>query len=198
MAERTRLIGPLSLCVLRLAVAQARAWADEGRPLAIAVNVSAINLDDEEFVGHVKHILEESGVAPDLIELEVTETALMRDPERAQAAIRAFSDLGVRVSIDDFGTGYSSMTYLRRLAVAKIKIDKSFVIDMGISRNDSVIVRSIIDLGHSLGLKVVGEGVESADSMAALASLGCDYAQGYHLARPLEAEAFDAWRRANP
>ena len=198
LAERTRLIGPLSLCVLRLAAAQARAWADEGRPLAIAVNVSAANLDDEEFVGHVKHILDESGVSPDLIELEVTETALMRDPERAQAAIRAFSELGVRVSIDDFGTGYSSMTYLRRLAVAKIKIDKSFVMDMGISRNDSVIVRSIIDLGHSLGLKVVGEGVESADSMAALASLGCDYAQGYHLARPLEVEAFDAWRRANP
>ncbi len=198
LAERTRLIGPLSLYVLRLAVAQARAWADSGRPLAIAVNVSAINLDDGEFVSHVEHVLKASGVSPDLIELEVTETALMRDPERAQAAIGALSDLGIRVAIDDFGTGYSSLTYLRRLAVAQIKIDKSFVMDMGISRNDSVIVRSIIDLGHSLGLKVVGEGVETADSMAALASLGCDYAQGYHLARPLEPAAFDAWRRANP
>ena len=197
LAERTRLIGPLTLCVLRLAVTQVRAWVDQGWPLTIAVNVSAVNLDDEEFVGRVEHILKESGVSSDLIEIEVTETALMRDPERAQAAIRALSDLGVCVSIDDFGTGYSSMAYLRKLAVAQIKIDKSFVMDMGVSRNDSVIVRSIIDLGHSLGLRVVGEGVETAESMAALASLGCDYAQGYHLARPLEPEAFDAWRRAN-
>ncbi len=198
LAERTRLIEPLSLYVLRTAAVQARAWADAGRPLPIAVNISAINLGDGEFVGHVERILTDAGVSPDLIELEVTETALMRDPECAEAVIRALSNLGVRVSIDDFGTGYSSMAYLRKLTVARIKIDKSFVMDMGVNRNDGVIVRSIIDLGHSLGLKVVGEGVETADAMAVLASLGCDYAQGYHLARPMDAEAFDAWRQANP
>ena len=197
LAERTHLIGPLTFHVLRLAATQARAWVEQGRPLPIAVNVSAINLDDGGFVDSVERILKGVGVAAGLIELEVTETALMRDPERAQAAIQALSKLGVHVAIDDFGTGYSSMTYLRKLAVAKIKIDKSFVMDMGVSRNDSVIVRSIIDLGHSLGLKVVGEGVETADTMAVLASLGCDYAQGFHLARPMDAEAFDAWRQEN-
>ena len=197
LAERTHLIGPLTFHVLRLAATQARAWAQQGRPLPIAVNVSAINLDDGGFVDSVARILKDVGVAAGLIELEVTETALMRDPERAQAAIQALSELGVHVAIDDFGTGYSSMTYLRKLAVAKIKIDKSFVMDMGVSRNDSIIVRSIIDLGHSLGLKVVGEGVEAADTMAVLASLGCDYAQGFHLARPMDAEAFDAWWQKN-
>ena len=195
LAERTHLMGPLTFYVLRLAATQARAWAEQGRPLPIAVNVSAVNLDDNEFVESVGRTLQNAGVASELIEFEVTETALMRDPERAQAAIQALSELGVRVAIDDFGTGYSSMTYLRKLAVAKIKIDKSFVMDMGVSRNDSVIVRSIIDLGHSLGLKVVGEGVETAEAMAVLASLGCDYAQGFHLARPMDAQAFDAWRQ---
>lgn len=197
LAERTHLIGPLTFHVLRLAATQARAWAEQGRPLPIAVNVSAINLDDGGFVESVEHILKDVGVAAGLIELEVTETTLMRDPERARAAIQALNELGVHVAIDDFGTGYSSMTYLRKLAVAKIKIDKSFVMDMSVSRNDSVIVRSIIDLGHSLGLKVVGEGVETADTMAVLASLGCDYAQGFHLARPMDAEAFDAWWQQN-
>ena len=197
LAERTHLMGPLTFHVLRLAAMQARAWAEQGWPLPIAVNVSAANLDDGGFVGGVERLLKDVGVAASQIELEVTETALMRDPERARAAIQALSDLGVHVDIDDFGTGYSSLTYLRKLAVAKIKIDKSFVMDMGVSRNDSVIVRSIIDLGHSLGLKVVGEGVETADAMAVLASLGCDYAQGFHLARPMDAEAFDAWRQKN-
>jgi EAL domain-containing protein (putative c-di-GMP-specific phosphodiesterase class I) len=197
LAERTHLIGPLTFHVLRLAATQARAWAEQGRPLPIAVNVSAINLDDGGFVDSVDHILKDVGVAAGLIELEVTETTLMRDPERARAAIQALNELGVRVAIDDFGTGYSSMTYLRKLAVAKIKIDKSFVMDMSVSRNDNVIVRSIIDLGHSLGLKVVGEGVETADTMAVLASLGCDYAQGFHLARPMSAEAFEAWWQQN-
>ena len=197
LAERTHLIRPLTFHVLRLAATQARAWAEQGRPLPIAVNVSAIDLDDGEFVDSVERILKDAGVAASQIELEVTETALMRDPERARAAIQALSGLGVHVAIDDFGTGYSSMSYLRKLAVAKIKIDKSFVMDMGVSSNDSVIVRSIIDLGHSLGLKVVGEGVETADTMAVLASLGCGYAQGYHLARPMDAEAFDAWRQKN-
>ncbi len=193
LAERTDLIGPLTFFVLRQAATQARAWAERGRRLAVAVNVSAVSLSDSGFADRVERILQEAGVAPGLIELEVTETALMRDPERAQAAIRALSGFGVHVAIDDFGTGYSSMAYLRRLAVAKIKIDKSFVMDMGVSRNDSVIVRSIIDLGHSLGLKVIGEGVESAETMAILAGLGCDYAQGFHIARPMGAEAFDTW-----
>ena len=197
LAERTRLIGPLTFYVVRAAARQARAWRDAGRPLAIAVNISAINLEDAQFADHVAQILQDVGVDPDMIECEVTETALMRDPDLARKTIEALSKIGVRVSIDDFGTGYSSMTYLRKLAVAAVKIDKSFVIDMGVSRNDTVIVRSVIDLGHNLGLKVIGEGVENAETMAALTSLGCDFAQGYHLTRPLDAEAFDAWRRTH-
>ena len=197
LAERTRLIKPLTLEVLRQAARQARIWHDAGVPLPIAVNVSAINLDDVDFVEQVGQTLKEAGTPPGLIELEVTETALMRDPERARLCIQHLNALGVRMSIDDFGTGYSSMAYLRKLAVAKIKIDKSFVLDMGVNRNDSVIVRSIIDLGHSLGLKVVAEGVENAESLSTLTSLGCDFAQGYHLARPLAVSAFDAWRQGH-
>lgn len=198
LAERTRLIRPLSLAVLKMATRQARKWLDEGQPLPIAMNVSTANLDDENFVGQVKQIVRTLSLPPGLIEFEVTETALMDKPERAQLSIQQLADAGVRVSIDDFGTGYSSMAYLRKLAVAKIKIDKSFVTDMHVNRNDTVIVRSIIDLGHSLGLKVVGEGVENAESLAMLADLGCDFAQGYHMARPLAVEAFEVWRANHP
>lgn len=197
LAERTRLIKPLTFEVLRQAALQARVWHDAGVPLPIAVNVSAINLDDMDFVEQVGRLLQEAGTPKGLIELEVTETALMRDPERARLCIQHLNELGVRMSIDDFGTGYSSMAYLRKLAVAKIKIDKSFVLDMGVNRNDSVIVRSIIDLGHSLGLKVVAEGVENAESLSTLTHLGCDFAQGYHLARPLDITAFNLWRQAH-
>ena len=193
LAERTRLIKPLSLEVVRQAARQARLWADAGHPLPIAVNVSAVNLDDLTFVEQVGALLQTAGTPPGLIEFEVTETALMRDPERARQSIQQLHEMGVRMSIDDFGTGYSSMAYLRKLAVAKIKIDKSFVLDMGVSRNDSVIVRSIIDLGHSLGLKVVAEGVETAESLATLTGFGCDFAQGFHLAHPLDIDAFDQW-----
>jgi len=196
LAESTRLIKPLTLDVLRQAIRQARLWMDAGRPLPIAVNVSVVNLDDPGFVEELNRLLQAAAIPRGLIELEITETALMRDPERARSCIQQLADMGVRVSIDDFGTGYSSMTYLRKLAVAKIKIDKSFVLDMGVSRNDSVIVRSIIDLGHSLGLKVVAEGVESAESLQVLTNLGCDFAQGYHFAKALEVSALEAWMAA--
>jgi EAL domain-containing protein (putative c-di-GMP-specific phosphodiesterase class I) len=166
---------------------------DTGMPLAVAVNISAINLQDQDFPTEVENLLREYQVPASMLELEVTETAIMTDPLRAMENITRLSDLGVQVSIDDFGTGYSSMAYLKKLLVAKIKIDKSFVMDMHRDSNDAVIVRSTIDLGHNLGLKVVAEGVEDQEAWDRLKALGCDAAQGYHMSKPLPAEKFLQW-----
>lgn len=193
LAEECDLIKPLTQEVQRLALRQCRQWLDAGMPLAVAVNISAINLQDPDFPDQVDGMLRESQVPAGMLELEVTETAIMTDPLRAMQNIARLSEMGVQVSIDDFGTGYSSMAYLKKLLVATIKIDKSFVMDMHRDSNDAVIVRSTIDLGHNLGLKVVAEGVEDQQSWDRLKALGCDAAQGYHMSKPLPAEQFLRW-----
>ncbi len=193
LAEEGGLIKPLTQEVLRLALRQCKQWQDDGMPLAVAVNISAINLQDPEFPVQVEVQLRESLVPASMLELEVTETAIMTDPLHAMDNITRLSGMGIQVSIDDFGTGYSSMAYLKKLLVAKIKIDKSFVMDMHRDSNDAVIVRSTIDLGHNLGLKVVAEGVEDQQSWDKLKALGCDAAQGYHMSKPLPTEQFLQW-----
>ncbi len=193
LAEESGLIKPLTLEVLHLALRQCKQWLDIDMPLAVAVNISAINLQDPDFPGQVDGLLRETLVPADMLELEVTETAIMTDPLHAMENIARLSEMGVQVSIDDFGTGYSSMAYLKKLLVAKIKIDKSFVMDMHKDSNDAVIVRSTIDLGHNLGLKVVAEGVENQQAWDRLRALGCDAAQGYHMSKPLPAEQFLQW-----
>lgn len=194
-AEETGLIRPLTEAIMRQAVAQAASWLKDGMPFQIAVNVSAINIQDDKFADQVEEILEQYNLPADLIELELTESAIMSEPKKAINCIKQLRNFGVQVSIDDFGTGYTSMSQLKELLVAKIKIDRSFVTDMMMNHNDAVIVRTTVDLGHSLGFKVVAEGVEDQATWDQLEDLGCDSAQGFHMARPLAPEAFTAWLR---
>ncbi len=164
-----------------------------GRHLTVAVNLSARSLLDADLVGDVARALAESGVRPSTLVLEITETSVMSDAEYAMRVLNRLSSMGVTLAIDDFGTGYSSLSYLKRLPVDEVKIDKSFVLNMHDDENDAVIVRSIIDLGRNLGLRVVAEGVETASAWDALRDMGCDIAQGYFVSRPLPSERFTAW-----
>jgi diguanylate cyclase (GGDEF)-like protein len=193
LAERTGLIGPLTRYVLDAALAQARTWLDAGRPLPIPVNLSARNLHDEHFAEQIAELLAARAVPAALLELEVTESAIMIDPARARQTLEQVSALGVRLSIDDFGAGFTSLSQLASLPISEIKIDRWFVMTMADDPSTAVIVRSLIDLGHNLGLTLVAEGVETEKTLTALAGLGCDVAQGYHLSRPITADAFDAW-----
>jgi EAL domain-containing protein (putative c-di-GMP-specific phosphodiesterase class I) len=193
LAEHTGLIGALTRSVLGTALAQARRWADAGRPIAVSVNLSVRNLLDDDLPDQVGELLALHGVAPELLELEVTETAIMTDPVRAQDVLERLTLLGIRVSIDDFGAGYTSLGHLKNLPVSELKIDRSFVTDMTEDAGRALIVQSVVNLGHNLGLTLVAEGVETEDALAALAGLGCDVAQGYLMSRPVTADAFDVW-----
>jgi diguanylate cyclase (GGDEF)-like protein len=198
LAELSGLIKPLTQQVLRLAMKQIREWSIQGYHFPIAVNISAINLQDRNFPESVALLMAEYDVPSHRLELEVTETAIMTEPIVAIENIRKLSELGILMSIDDFGTGYSSMAYLQKLLVAKIKIDKSFVMEMGTHENDEVIVRSTINLAHNLGLKAIAEGVETQAAWDKLRDLGCDSAQGYFMSKPLTATHFLDWVRTSP
>jgi diguanylate cyclase (GGDEF)-like protein len=193
LAERTGLINPLTRHILDTALAQARAWLDAGLPLPIAVNLSARNLHNERFAAQVDELLAVHDVPAHLLELEVTESAIMIDPLRACEMLERLSALGIRISLDDFGAGYTSLSQLKALPINEIKIDRSFVMLMNEDRRDSVIVQSIIALGHNLGLTIVAEGVESQRALTMLAGFGCDVFQGYYMTQPIPVAAFDAW-----
>ena len=199
--EHTGLIGPLTRYVLDLALAQARAWSDAGRSLTVSVNLSARNLLDEGLPGQVGALLKAHGVAPELLNLEVTESAIMTEPARARQSLEQLAELGIGISIDDFGAGYTSLGQLRYLPVSELKIDKSFVMTMTEDPSNALIVRSVVDLGHNLGFTLVAEGVDTEQILIALAAVGCDVAQGYYLSRPMTADEFDTWcagRRITP
>ena len=185
VAERTGLIVPLTLWVLHQALIQCRTWNTMGLDVSVAVNLSMWNLEAQELPEQIKGLLESVVIAPERLELEITESAIMSDPQRAMRTLRLIRDLGIALTIDDFGTGYSSLAYLRKLPVLNIKIDKSFVQNMEHDRDNAVIVRSIIDLGHNLGLKVIAEGVETFESREMLRGFDCDEAQGYFYSRPV-------------
>jgi diguanylate cyclase (GGDEF)-like protein len=189
IAEQTGLIGPLTSHVLEEALNQVREWSEQGEELSVAVNLSARSFLDAQLAVEIPRLLERTGVDASLLELEITESMLMLDPARAKATLERLSAIGLSLSVDDFGTGYSSLANLKRLPVDGIKIDKSFVIDMPHDASDAAIVRSTIDLAHNLGLKVVAEGVESHEAWRRLEDLGCDLAQGFHVSRPVPAEA---------
>jgi diguanylate cyclase (GGDEF)-like protein len=193
LAEQARLITPLTNWVLEAAFSRSHAWHDAGLDLALSVNLSAQDLQDPGLVQRIQRLFSTWGVPPGLIQFELTESALMEDPDNALATLRALKDLNVKLSIDDFGTGYSSLSYLQRLPVDSIKIDQSFVMPMIASRDSEVIVHSTIELGHNLGLQVVAEGVESQAIWERLAELGCDVAQGYLVSMPMPAEQFAEW-----
>ncbi|HEX6025329.1 MAG TPA: EAL domain-containing protein [Solirubrobacter sp.] len=192
IAEGTGIILTLTDRVLHEALAQSRQWLDAGHAVPIAVNLSTRCLLDAEFPALVQRRLDEHGVPPSLLRLEVTESAVMGDPARAADILRRLHDLGVSLSIDDFGTGYTSMAYLRRLPVDELKVDRSFVMGMTDNEHDAVLVRTAIDLGHNLGLTVVAEGVEAPAHVSALRALACDVAQGFHYARPMPADEVTA------
>ena len=184
-AEQSALIGPLTAWVLDHAVAKARAWADEGMPLRVAVNVSAENLRDLRFPEQVARVLARHDVPAGLLELELTETAIIADPERVARTVRRLRELGVAVALDDFGQGSTSLAHLRNLPLTTLKIDKCFVDHLTAGGMDAAIVSAMIGLGHQLGLEVVAEGVETAEQRSALRDWGCDVAQGYYFDRPL-------------
>ena len=187
IAEQTGLITPLTSYVLDAALRQLREWHDRGQELTIAVNLSARSFLDAQLAVEIPRLLEKWGVDARHLELEITESMLMLDPGRAQATLERLSRIGLTLSVDDFGTGYSSLANLKRLPVDCIKIDKSFVMDMAIDPSDAAIVRSTVDLAHNLGLRVVAEGVESRETWTRLAELGCDFAQGFYVSRPVPA-----------
>lgn len=197
MAERTGLIRPLTLYVLRKSMLQCKEWRRRGIDLRLAVNLSVRSLLDLSFPLDVARLLKETGFDPANLTLEITETSIMADTGRMLAELRRLDALGVMLSIDDFGTGYSSLSYLSRLPVREVKIDRSFVMDMRNDDNDAVIVQSVIDLARNLDLQVVAEGIEDAETWGLLASMGCDIAQGYHLGRPMPAARLEHWMAEN-
>jgi diguanylate cyclase (GGDEF)-like protein len=193
LAERTGLIKQLTLWVLHHALDQSSTWKQQGLSLGVAVNLSAQVLFDLDLPDLVAGALAARDVAPENLILEITESAIMVDKDRALLILGRLSDMGVRIAIDDFGTGYSSLSYLSKMPVDEIKIDKSFVLDMHENKTNAVIVHATIELGHNLGLSVIGEGVETGAMFERLRDLGCDAAQGYFMTKPLDAAAFAAW-----
>ncbi|HEY3731144.1 MAG TPA: EAL domain-containing protein [Steroidobacteraceae bacterium] len=196
LAEESGLIIPIGEWVLREACRQARHWQDQGLPMVrIAVNVSALQFRRLDLVDTVRSALMDADVNARYLEIELTESAVMTNPEESVEILERLSRMGVVVSVDDFGTGYSSISYLRRFPIDKLKIDRTFVSNLMTSAEDASIVRAIISLAHGLRLKVVAEGVETADQVACLQKLGCDQYQGYYFSRPVDAAALEEFLR---
>jgi diguanylate cyclase (GGDEF)-like protein len=195
LAEQTQLIRPLTINLLDEALRQCAVWQKKGLNLKVAVNLSSRNLLDLTLPEEVARLLNKWQVDPALLELEITESTIMSDARRALTVLSTLNSMGVGLAIDDFGTGFSSLSYLKRLPVKEIKMDKSFVMKMAMDENDAAIVRSTIDLSHNLGLRVVAEGVETEAIWNQLTKLGCDLAQGYYLNRPVPPEDLEAWLR---
>ncbi len=198
LAEQTGMIDPITLWVLDTALAQCRVWRRAGRDLTVSVNLSALTLRDVAFPDSVASLLRKRQADPGRLILEITESAIILDAARARAIVKRLAAMGVRVAIDDFGTGYSSLATIRELPLNEIKIDKSFVMNMRQNPDDAAIVRTIVELGLNLGLQVVAEGVEDAETFEMLASLGCSEAQGYYMGRPADIGALEAWLRESP
>jgi diguanylate cyclase (GGDEF)-like protein len=196
LAEVTGLIGVLTEHVLRASLAQCRQWLDRDLRIPVAVNLSARTLLDADFPDRVAELLAEHEVPADMLSFELTESSVMTDPDRMKPVLHRLHELGTGLSIDDFGTGYSSLAQLRRLPVDEVKIDKVFVFSMGTDLGDLAIVRAIIELGHSLGLRVVAEGVEDELARDLLAGNDCDVVQGFLVSRALDPDRLDAWLSA--
>jgi EAL domain-containing protein (putative c-di-GMP-specific phosphodiesterase class I) len=197
VAEETGLVVEIGELVLASACAEAATWPGGDDAPLIRVNLAAAQLQREETVSLVRRVLDETGLAPSRLCLEITESAVMNDVRRSEEILRRLKELGVHLAVDDFGTGFSSLAYLKRFPVDALKIDRTFVSDLGEDESDVAFVRAIVSLADALGLDVVAEGVETAGQAAILVELGCHRAQGYHFGRPAPAETFRA-RLADP
>jgi EAL domain-containing protein (putative c-di-GMP-specific phosphodiesterase class I) len=193
IAEENGLIEPLTRYVIDAALRQCRVWQDAGWEVPVSVNVGAACLHHTEFPGDVADLIKRHGLPARLLTLEITESAIISDPDRAVEVLRGLTELGVRLSIDDFGTGYSSISYLRNMRVHEMKLDRSFVTHMCTDAGDSAIVHALVALARNFGLQAVAEGVEDQDTWTALAEAGCDVVQGYFLSEPLPAEEVVSW-----
>jgi EAL domain-containing protein (putative c-di-GMP-specific phosphodiesterase class I) len=198
LAEHTGLITPLTRFVLGAALRQCQSWLLAGHEVPVAVNVSTHRLLDLGFPGEVAELLADCEVPARLLTLEITESAIMADPDRAMRVVQELDGLGVHLSIDDFGTGYSSMAYLKNLPVHELKIDRSFVSSMTTSERDAVIVRSTVELGRNLGLHVIAEGVEDSATWHELDAVGCHAIQGYYVSRPVPPSQLEQWLNRQP
>jgi EAL domain-containing protein (putative c-di-GMP-specific phosphodiesterase class I) len=183
----------LTALVLESAIRQLAVWRRAGLNITVAVNLSASDLLDDGLAERIARLLAEDGVPVSALELEITESVLMTDPQRAREVLEQLQRLGLRIAVDDYGTGYCALAYLRDLPIDELKIDRSFIAHIVADPRSAAIVHSTIDLAHALGLKVVAEGVEEEEALAALVTFGCDYAQGYHFSRPLTAGDFAVW-----
>lgn len=197
IAEQNGMITPITDWVLNSALMQACEWRKAGLVSSVSINISGRSFQNPKLVQRIERAIRHANVPGDCLEVEITENTLMSDLERGSEITERLSALGVRISIDDFGTGYSSLSYLKRLPIHTVKIDKSFVLDMIESENDAVIVRSIIDLGHRLGLDVIAEGVENQQTWDLLREWGCNAVQGFHVSRPADEETMSAWLSQN-
>jgi EAL domain-containing protein (putative c-di-GMP-specific phosphodiesterase class I) len=184
LAEQTGIIKPLTRQVLEHALAQCERWWSEGLRITVSVNVSTRSLLDHDLPEMIAEVLRDSRLPGNALQLEITESRFVSDIGRARATLEELRDMGVMIAIDDFGTGFSSLSQLQQLPIDEIKIDRSFVTRMETDHSDAVLVRSIIELGRNLGLRVTAEGVENERVQNMLRDLGCDYAQGFHLGRP--------------
>ena len=197
IAEETGLIAPIGAWALRQACRDAMAWPADTR---IAVNVSSVQFKTTDVARDVRAALDEAGLPPHRLELEITESTLMEQGDATVGVLRELRDLGVSISMDDFGTGYSSLSYLRRFPLSKIKIDRSFVMDLGSSTNVEVIIKSIIDIARTLDMTTTAEGIETAEQLELLGALGCDMGQGYYFSKPRPladlAALIPGWRQA--
>ncbi|MFP5369181.1 MAG: putative bifunctional diguanylate cyclase/phosphodiesterase, partial [Actinomycetes bacterium] len=195
LAEASGLMGPLTSTMLRQSLTACKGWQRRGGRVGVAVNVSADTMLDPSFVTEVASILTAAGTAPDLLTLELTEGVVVSDPALAAVRMSELRELGVKLSVDDFGTGYSSLTYLKGLPVHEVKIDKGFVRGLSSDPADRAVVRAVVDIAHTLGMRVVAEGVEQEDQQGILRALGVDEVQGYLHARPMAALDAAAWLR---
>ncbi|MGS2717955.1 EAL domain-containing protein [Eionea flava] len=193
IAEMTDLINDMTCWVLNESLRQIKEWQEQGITLSVAVNVSARNLLQDNFCQTVRQLLELHDVPASCLELEITESTIMKNMEKTLLVLKELNQMGIELSIDDFGTGYSSLAYLKRLPVRRLKIDYSFIINMMENEQDQVIVSSTIHMAHNLGLWVVAEGVETKRLMERLADMGCEQAQGFHIARPMPAKELETW-----
>ncbi|WP_082177807.1 putative bifunctional diguanylate cyclase/phosphodiesterase [Arthrobacter sp. RIT-PI-e] len=193
--EETGLMPALTTAVLVQALDQAAMWAADGRPLSVAVNLSAGSVMDSQLPDEIEEMIASRGLPPSALVLEITEDVLIADRERARTTLTALRDMGVRIAVDDFGKGYSSLSYLRELPIDELKLDRSFIFTMMDDARATALVVSTIDLAHSLGLEMTAEGVEDTRAYRALTDFGCDVAQGYFMSRPVPAAELDTWLR---